>query len=184
MALLKPQKVKDIWIHWTLIVVSSMILVCCFFYVYLPSASNHGETVTVPKLEGMEVNEMKSFLSSKKINYIIQDSVYKANVKPLTVLKQYPEPGSKVKKDRRIYVTVSSSTTPQVRMPELFDKSLRQAELMLKQNDLILDSIHYIPSLTPNTVIKQLVNHQEIPEGTLLSKGSKVTLVLGNGTGS
>jgi beta-lactam-binding protein with PASTA domain len=184
MALLNPQKVKDIWIHLTLISVSAMVLLFCFFYVYLPSASNHGETITVPKLEGMSVKEMEDFLSAKKLDFVIKDSIYQFNAKPLTVVKQYPAAGAKVKQDRRLFIIIASATVPKIAMPDLFDESLRQAELRLKDNGLLLDSIYYIPGGYHNVVLKQLVNQKEVPKGTLISKGTKVTLVLGTGTNS
>ncbi len=179
MAFFKPQKVKDIWIHLTLIAASSVVLVICFFYVYLPTASNHGETITVPKLEGMKVKEMEDFLRTKNLQYVIKDSVYQANCIPYTVVKQYPAAGAKVKKDRRLFITLASATIPQVKMPGLVDASLRRAELQLKEDGLLLDSIYYAPGGFHNVVLKQLVNQQEIKEGTLISKGTKVSLVLG-----
>ena len=184
MAFLKPQKAKDIWIHLALIAASAVVLLFCFFYVYLPSASNHGETITVPQLEGMSVKEMEDFLSDKKLDYIIKDSAYQVYAKPLTVIKQYPAAGAKVKQDRRLFITLASTTIPQVKMPDLFDQSLRHAELRLKENGLLLDSIYYVPGGYHNVVLKQLVNQKEVQKGTSLSKGTKVTLVLGTGTDS
>jgi beta-lactam-binding protein with PASTA domain len=184
MTLFKPEKPKDLLIHFTLILVSFFILLFLFFYVYLPSATNHGETITVPKLEGMSLKEMETFLDSKNLDYEINDSTYKAGVKPLTVLNQHPAPGSKVKKNRRIYITIASDTPPNVKMPKLVDQSLRSAEMVLKGYDLVLDSIHYVPSPFPNLVLKQLIKKKEILAGTLIPKGTKVTLIVGNGTGN
>ncbi len=184
MSLLKPEKPKDLLIHLGLILGLFFAILLFFFYGYLPSATNHGETITVPKLEGMGLKELESFLSSKNLNYEINDSTYKAGIKPLTVLNQHPAPGSKVKKNRRIYITIAASTPPNVKMPKLVDNSLRSAEMMLKGYDLVLDSIHYMPSPYPNLVLKQLVNKKEIEAGTLIPKGTKVTLIVSNGTGN
>ncbi|MDB5274697.1 MAG: penicillin-binding protein [Chitinophagaceae bacterium] len=184
MTLFKPEKPKDLLIHFTLILASFFILLFLFFYVYLPSATNHGETITVPKLEGMSLKEMETFLDSKNLDYEINDSTYKAGVKPLTVLNQHPAPGSKVKKNRRIYITIASDTPPNVKMPKLVDQSLRSAEMVLKGYDLVLDSIHYVSSPFPNLVLKQLIKKKEILAGTLIPKGTKVTLIVGNGTGN
>ena len=184
MSLLKPEKPADLLIHIGIILGVLFGLLLFFFYGYLPSATNHGETITVPKLEGMSVKELEDFLDSKNLSYEINDSAYKAGVKPLTVLNQHPIPGSKVKKNRRIYITIASSTPPNVKMPKLVDNSLRSAEMMLKGYDLVLDNIHYTPSPYPNLVLKQLVNNKEIEAGTLIPKGTKVSLVVSNGTGN
>lgn len=184
MSLFKPEKLKDLLIHVLLIMGLFFSLLLIFFYGYLPSATNHGETITVPKLEGMSLKELETFLASKNLNYEINDSTYRAGVKPLTVLNQHPAPGSKVKKNRRIYVTIAALTPPNVKMPKLVDNSLRSAEMVLKGYDLVLDSIHYTPSPYPNLVLRQLVNKKEIAAGTLIPKGTKVTLIVGNGTGN
>jgi beta-lactam-binding protein with PASTA domain len=184
MTLFKPEKPRDLIIHFALIFASFFILLLIFFYGYLPSATNHGETITVPKLEGMSLKEMEDFLDAKNLDYEINDSTYKAGVKPLTVLNQHPAAGSKVKKNRRIYITIASETPPNVKMPKLVDFSLRQAEMTLKGYDLILDSIYYAPSPFPNAVLKQMVKKKEILPGTLIPKGTKITLIVGNGTGN
>ena len=184
MSLFKPEKPKDLIIHFGLILILFFATLLFFFYGYLPSATNHGETITVPNLEGMSLKELESFLSAKQLSYEINDSAFKAGVKPLSVLNQHPAPGSKVKKNRRIYITIASSTPPNVKMPKLVDNSLRSAEMMIKGYDLVLDSIHYMPSPYPNLVLKQLVNKKEIEPGTLIPKGTKVTLIVSNGTGN
>jgi eukaryotic-like serine/threonine-protein kinase len=184
MSLFKPENPKDLFIHLGLIVGLFFALLLIFFYGYLPSATNHGETITVPKLEGMSIKELENFLDSKNLSYEINDSSYKAGIKPLTVINQHPVAGSKVKKNRRIYITIASSTPPNVKMPKLIDNSLRSAEMMIKGYDLVLDNIHYTPSPYPNLVLKQLVNNKEIEPGTLIPKGTKVSLVVSNGTGN
>jgi beta-lactam-binding protein with PASTA domain len=184
MTLFKPEKPKDLLIHLALILASFFVLLLIFFYGYLPSATNHGETITVPKLEGMSLKEMETFLDAKNLDYEINDSTYRAGVKPLTVLNQHPAPGSKVKKNRRIYITIASDTPPNVKMPKLIDQSLRSAEMILKGYDLVLDSIHYVPSPFSNLVLKQLIGRKEILAGTLIPKGTKITLIVGNGTGN
>ena len=32
-----------------------------FFYIYLPATTNHGESITVPDLEGIPVDELQDF---------------------------------------------------------------------------------------------------------------------------
>lgn len=184
MSLLKPEKTQDLLIHLALILVSFFVLLLIFFYGYLPSATNHGETITVPKLEGMSLKEMEKFLDSKNLDYEINDSTYRAGIKPLTVLNQHPAPGSKVKKNRRIYITIASATPPNVKMPKLVDQSLRSAEMVLKGYDLVLDSIHYVSSPHANLVLKQMIGRKEILTNTLIPKGTKITLIVGNGTGN
>jgi beta-lactam-binding protein with PASTA domain len=184
MSLLKPEKAKDFLLHFALILGLFFALLLVFFYVYLPNATNHGETITVPKLEGITLEELEAYLDDKDLTFEVNDSTYRAGVKPHSVLNQHPSPGSKVKKNRRIYITIASINPPDVKMPKLIDNSLRSAEMILKGHDLILDSIHYVPSPYPNLVLRQLVNNKDIKAGDFIPKGTKVTLYVSNGTGN
>jgi eukaryotic-like serine/threonine-protein kinase len=181
---LKPTSAKDVFIHLLIILVIFVGLVLSFFYLYLPVTTNHGETITVPKLTGMNSQELESFLKAKHLRFQINDSSYTPGVKPYTVLTQHPLEGSKVKKNRKIYIAIASTVPPKVKMPKLVDASLRSAETTLKSYDLVVGKIAYIPSPFPNLVLKQLVKGQPVQQGTMLPKGTKVDLVVGNGTGT
>lgn len=39
----------------------AFLLVILFFYVYLPIVTRHGETITVPDLEGMQLAQVEDF---------------------------------------------------------------------------------------------------------------------------
>jgi beta-lactam-binding protein with PASTA domain len=181
---LKANSAKDVFIHLLIILGIFIGLVLCFFYLYLPATTNHGETITVPKLTGMNSQELESFLKAKHLRYQINDSSYTPGVKPYTILTQHPIEGSKVKKNRKIYVAIASTIPPKVKMPKLIDASLRSAETTLRSLDLVVGKITYVPNPFPNLVLKQLIKGQPVKAGTLLSKGTKVDLVVSNGTGS
>ncbi len=180
----KANSWKHIIIHVIIIATLFFGLLATFFYFYLPSATKHGESITVPKLTGMTVAELDEFLSSRNLRYQINDSTYVSGSKPHTVLSQHPLEGSKVKDGRKIYISVSSLNPPKVKMPNLVDLSLKSAEMMLKGYDLILGGTQYVPSPYSNVVIDQLVDGKHIEHGAPISKGTKVTLMVGNGTGN
>ena len=47
------------------------------FYIYFPFKTNHGDTITVPNLIGMELNEIDEFLSDRDLRYeSLDDSSY------------------------------------------------------------------------------------------------------------
>ena len=90
-----------------------------YFYIYLPNSTNHGETITVPDLEGMDLGKIDEFLSGHDLRYEVSDSSYSDEFPPLTVLQQFPKPGSKVKENRKVYITINRVTPPTVPMPDL-----------------------------------------------------------------
>ncbi|MGE0589494.1 MAG: PASTA domain-containing protein [Cyclobacteriaceae bacterium] len=154
-----------------------------YFYIYLPSSTNHGETITVPDLEGMQMNNLDDFLSNHDLRFEINDSSYSEDYPPLTVLQQFPKPGSKVKENRKIYVTLNRVTPPTVPMPELVDRSRINAEVVLKSNELRRGQIILAPSPFLNLVKEMRYMGKPISAGTRVPKGAVIDLVVGDGYG-
>ena len=98
-----------------------------------------------------------------------------------TVAKQNPEPGSKVKENRRIYLTMNAVNPEKITMPLVTGVSLRQARAILETNGLILGKISYKPDIAINVVLEQWDDTTEILPGAIISKGSEIDLVLGKG---
>jgi eukaryotic-like serine/threonine-protein kinase len=179
---LKANSPKDVFIHIAIILGILIAMILCFFFIYLPVTTNHGETITVPKLIGMNSKDLEPFLKSNHLRYQINDSSYSPGTKPYIVLTQHPFEGSKVKKNRKIYITIASANPPKVKMPRLIDGSLRSAESTLKSFDLVRGEIKQVPSPFPNLVLDQQINGKTIQPGTYIPKGTKIDLIVGNGT--
>jgi len=172
---------KPLLIHLSIILLLSIGIILSFFYLYLPNATNHGETVEVPSLEGMSIEDLEDFLDKKNLRYQVSDCTFVKEKKPLTILSQYPKPGTKVKENRRIYVSVAALSPPKVKMPDLIDASLKNAQLVLQSYDLILDKVNFVPHFAKNAVLKQFWGEKEIKHGTMLPKGSKINVLVGDG---
>ncbi|MCB0492108.1 MAG: PASTA domain-containing protein [Cyclobacteriaceae bacterium] len=154
-----------------------------YFYIYLPNTTNHGETITVPNLEGMDVDKIEGFLSGHDLRFEISDSSYSEDFPPLTVLQQFPKSGSKVKENRKIYITLNRVTPPTVPMPDLVDRSRINAEVVLKSNELRRGHIILEPSPFLNLVKEMRYMGKPIEEGTRVPKGAVIDLVVGDGNG-
>ena len=163
------------------IVIITLILI--FFFVYLPSTTRHGETVTVPNLEGMSLLEMDDFLKKRHLNYEVSDSGYSSQYPPLAILKQFPLAGSYVKENRKIYLTVISKKPKSVNMPDLIDGSLKNAELVLDNAGLKRGKITYKPDLASNAILEQLFKGEKIEPGAKVEMGSEIDLIVGDGLG-
>ncbi len=152
-----------------------------FFNIYLPSFTNHAESVTVPDLEGIHMDELENFLVKRDLRYEVNDSSYSEEYPPLTILKQYPKAGSRVKEKRKIFVSVNRVNPPTVPVPELLDRSLRNAEAVLASNELKRGKISYKPSQFLNLVLEMKVGEKTIQAGDRIDKGSTIDLVVGDG---
>ena len=159
-------------------------LLVFFFYVYLPISTNHNETITVPDLEGMPFESVNELLTNRDLRYEVStDSGYAEDEAPLAILSQNPQPGSKVKENRMVYLTLNAKVPPQVRMPNLLGTDLTNAEDILRSNGLKLGEIEYVPDRRLNAVIAQKMNGEEIEMSTMIYKGSTIDLTIGNGVG-
>jgi beta-lactam-binding protein with PASTA domain len=70
-----------------------------------------------------------------------------------------------------------------VKMPDIIGRSMSSAKNQLLSNGLVAGDPEYIAALEENTVLKIKVDGREISPGSAVPKGSKVTLVVGDGLG-
>jgi eukaryotic-like serine/threonine-protein kinase len=157
------------------------LLMVLYFYVYLPSMTNHGETITVPSVEGMHLTELEDFLVKRGLRYEVNDSSFSDEYPALTILKQYPEPGSKVKEGRVIYISLNRVTPPSVPLPDLVDGSLINAEAVLRGNELKRGRIELVHGPFLHLVKGMKYNGEVIEPGTRIPKGSVIDLVVEDG---
>lgn len=147
--------------------------------ILLRSYTRHGREVDMPDFVGQNCNALIDTLLPSDYIIVITDEVYDKTVTAGTILKQNPEAGEKVKKGRKVYLTVATSEPPKVIMPELRDVSLRQAEIMLGALGLELEGTILKPSPYENAVLEQLHKGRVIAAGTEIRMGDKITLVVG-----
>ncbi|MBR4535277.1 MAG: PASTA domain-containing protein [Bacteroidales bacterium] len=171
----KPQRMG---FHLVLAVIITMVLaVVCL--IVLKSYTRHGREVDMPNFVGQNSVALIDTLLPSDYIIVITDEVYDKTMEPGTIIKQNPEAGEKVKKGRKVYLTVATSEPPTVIMPELRDVSLRQAEIMLNALGLELEGTILKPSPYENAVLEQLHNGRVIAAGTKIKMGDKITLVVG-----
>ncbi|MBI9055180.1 MAG: PASTA domain-containing protein [Bacteroidales bacterium] len=143
--------------------------------------THHGQKLSVPDFTGLTLEEVHSKAKKSKLRIEVADSVFNNNLPRGTVIKQNPVEGFNVKKNRRIFITLNAINPEKVEMPNIVGVSHRQAESILKNVGLEIGRLIHIPDIAINNVLKQKYNGEEISEGTLIPKGSKVDLVLGMG---
>jgi eukaryotic-like serine/threonine-protein kinase len=173
--------VGGLFISIGLTVAITIILFILYFYTYLPNATNHGETITVPNIEGMSLKDLEFFLGKRNLRYEVGDSSYAEEYPPLTVLKQYPHAGAQVKENRVIYLSVNRVKPPTVPLPDLVDGSLINAEAVLKGNELKRGKVELVNGPFLHLVKEMKFNGHTIFPGTRIPKGSVIDLVVEDG---
>ncbi len=174
---------KKFWAHFA-ISISIIVVGLIVLFMWLGSYTRQGESITVPNLKGFKEHQITNALDKMHLRYTIIDSVHKADAVPGAIIEQIPAEGTKVKKNRMLFVTINAFTAEQVKMPGLVDYSLRNAEVMLEAFGLSKGQIIYMPSEYSNLVLGQKYNGRDIATGTLLPKGAVVDLVVGQGLGN
>lgn len=149
--------------------------------VWLKIYTHHGQAITVPNLAGLTVDEVDDVTSSRRLRFEVVDSVFSNEMPRGTVLKQNPKASSRVKKNRKIFLTLNAINLEMVSMPRMVGLSIRQARLALQNAGLILGDIEYRPNFAINNVLQQMHNDSVINEGTEITKGAVIDLVLGMG---
>jgi len=162
-----------------LLAIGITIAIVVMALIFLNFYTRHGNEVKMPDFVGKDSKTLVKDSLSKDFIVVISESVFDKSAKPGTVLKQNPNPNEMVKKGRKVYLTVASDQPPKVKMPQLQDVSLRQAEIMLTAKGLILGSVIYKPSPYENAVLEQLYRGRYIAPGTDISMGEVITLVVG-----
>ncbi|MDR1973565.1 MAG: PASTA domain-containing protein [Bacteroidales bacterium] len=171
----------DFWMQLCIIAVVTIVLVFVTIFV-LRITTRHGEKIKVPSFKGYTVEYVANQTSKFDFEYIIRDSTYDVTSAPGTIIAQIPEAGSHVKKGRKFYLTVATSTPPLVKMPNLHDLSLRQAESLLKTYGIKRGRVTIVPSIG-KAVVEQYYKGKIIAAGEKIPQGSTITLDVGSGGG-
>lgn len=173
----------DIFVNLGIIAASTFALFFAFFFLFLPWVTRQGNAVSVPDLKGMSIAEMEQALDAKDLNFQITDSTFVSNMEPLSVFSQFPKAQATVKTGRTIYLTIITDKPPKAGVPDVIGRSLNSAKNLLVSVGFDEPNIEYIPAIEENTVLKIKLDEQEILVGTKIPKGTKLTMVVGDGIG-
>lgn len=149
---------------------------------YIKFSTNHGEEITVPSVAKLTVEQAEEKLDAADLDYVLLDTTdYNPDYPKFSVVKQDPLAGAKVKSGRKIYIKINSSGFTAVRIPNLIEQTLRQAEPSLKSIGLEVGEITYKPYIGKDMVLEMSQNGKELKPGDKVLKSSKIDLVVGDG---
>ncbi len=173
---------RPLWVN----ILAGIVLAIGVFALFLLSLNwmtHHGRSATVPNVAGKNYEEARKVLKKAGFDVEIQDSIYSDTLKPMAVIKQFPDADEVVKTNRTVYLVISRAVPPVVEMPNLVGYSFRNAEMVLDNMDLKIGDTTFKPDFAKNAVLEQLYNGSTITPGTKIRKGSVISLVLGDGVG-
>ena len=150
-------------------------------YYWLDAYTEHGEAVATPDFMGVTINEIEAFADTTDVQWVIVDSLYTDEYPKGTVAEQEPIPGYRVKRGRKVYLTVNAVLPKQVKVPNVRNLSLRQAKVVLESVGLKLGELRYKPDIAKNAVLDQMIAESSTEEEQMAVMGTVIDLVLGDG---
>ena len=157
----------------------SLLVVIFLLFTMLKFITRHNQEFEVPSFMNMSVEEAEAVARQYELRLEVTDSVYINRMAPGAIFRQNPEAASKVKKNRRILLTINANQPKLVKMPELVGYSLRQAQSELVSNQLSLGKLIYVKDIATNNVLGQLYKGRAIAEGEKIPSESVIDLKLG-----
>ena len=147
--------------------------------IFLNVVTMHNRELIVPDLANMTVDEAEALATAEGMRVDVVDSVFVKRMKKGAVYRQNPVAGSKVKKGRRIALTINAVNAKKLSMPNLVGYSMRQAMAELQSRGLILGKLIYVQDIATNNVLRQYLGSKEIEPGTQVESESVIDLVVG-----
>lgn len=164
--------------------IAALVVVVVVFIMmqWLSYTTNHGEEIPVPNLGKMSVEKAGETLEELNLEYIILDTVdFRSEYPPYSIVEQDPLPKVGVKEGRKIYIKVNAGSYSAVKVPDLVQKTYRQAVPTLKAAGLEEGKKTYRPYLAKDIVLEMWQNGKKLKAGDKVQKASKIDLVLGDG---
>ncbi|MFK7050490.1 MULTISPECIES: PASTA domain-containing protein [Flavobacterium] len=166
-------------LFFAFLIVSASLFI---FMQWISFTTNHGQEITVPNLSKLTLEEAEEKLDELDLDYELLDTTdYNPAFPKLSIVQQDPKPGSKVKQNRVIYVKINAEEYAKVRLPDLIQKTYRQAVPTLNALGLSVGDTTYVPNLAKDMVLEMNINGKPIRPGQQVLKMTRINLVLGDG---
>jgi len=166
-----------------LFAIGSVIVVVLVAFYSLGYYTRHGSGIPVPKITGINIDRALNTLKEQGFGVSI-DSVYVLDQAPGTVIEQDPDAGTNVKEGRVIYLKIVKNQAPNVALPDILDAPYISAEATLSNYGIKIGDTTYKSDIARDHVLEIKFAGEPIQPGTKIPKGSKVDLVLGDGSGA
>lgn len=172
---------KILWskrlIRWSFYIVFLFLLALLFDKVIMPWYVRFGDEVELSDVVELPFAEARQKLEKDGFQVVVTDSVYDAHYPAGIIVEQMPLPFTTVKKGRRVYLKISIGEKPII-MPNLFYKSPRDAELILKSYGLKMGTKLYEYS---DISLAGVVISQSYPAGQEIKKAVPINLTISLG---
>lgn len=149
---------------------------------WLRVSTHHGQQIEVPDLAHLDIGEVEEKLDEVELRFEVLDSTnYNPDYGYQTVIDQIPAAGSFVKEDRKIYISLNRSGYPVLEVPDVTQKTLRQAIPTLTAMGFVVGEVIEKPDIS-DQVLEMRYKGAKLVSGSELQKTSVIDLVVGDGS--
>ncbi|SFB81331.1 PASTA domain-containing protein [Xylanibacter ruminicola] len=170
------------FLFWNLIAMALVVILLVVGVNYgLDWYTHHGESIRVPNIEGMRIDKARETMEECGLEIVVTDSGYNRRLPADCVLTQNPGAGLTVKSGHTIYVTINSSNSPSVAIPDVVDNcSYREAEAKLISLGFKVLPPQYVTG-EKDWVYGVSCNGRKVSTGERVSIEQPLTLLVGSG---
>ena len=170
---------------WGLQVCLALFLLFAGIYAVLLSLdgfTRHGEFIVVPDLEHVSLSKAQELLEKSHLRYEVRDSTaYNKEYPPYTVMKQTPEANEKVKKDRKIYLSINPTNFRKRDLPNIIRRPIKEVRPNLASLNIKIGRVTYVNDISKDAVLRAFYKGKEIKPGDKILENSSIDLECGNG---
>lgn len=128
-----------VFLKQLLFILGSLILLLFIIQMWLRFYTNHGQKIELPKFVGQQLDEAKEVADDKSFELVVVDSIFIVGKPGGLITDQNPKPGSLVKENRKIYLTITKYETETVKvadLPTMYGNAFDQKKTELKYRDI------------------------------------------------
>ena len=158
-----------------------IILMCAGVKFGIDIYTHHGEAISVPNIKHKKFADAEHILNELGLQIVVTDTGYVKTLPPDCVLEQSPAPGEKVKSGHVVYVTINSSHSPTLAIPDVIDNSsYREAKAKLIAMGFKIGEPKFV-SGEKDWVYGILVGGQSVSAGDRVPVDARLTILVGDG---
>lgn len=167
-----------------------MIATVVFFVIimfwWMKCYTSHGESLQVHDYIGMDLGDAIKKAENRSFQIVVSDSIFIVDKEANIVLDQNPKPLSRVKKNRRIYLTVTKNNADLVTLPSLvgnydyaqYTKKLKMMGVKYRIKERLFDNQYEENTIMHFFYDNKKVSDKDLKNGMKVPKGSTLEFVI------
>ena len=171
------------WLMHLLLMLGVSLVVLAVVFFFLRIYARQGEEYELPDVVGMNIAALQAD-NPIDLDVVVMDSIFRPGEEGGVILSQDPKAGTRVKKGRKLYITMTAFTPEDAGLPELAGLTVRQAVNELYATGLTVGKLRFVDDPYKNNVIDQSSKGKTLYAGQQIERGTVVDLTVGLGDGT